>query len=557
MAQMSIGKSLPMLLMSLAVAAAMPQSAERTAPAAANQGAQQLAASPRADAGAPEAAVVPASDRYVAESQWSGSAPEDDRSYDEGAPADGADNAAPPSNAPAPRMDAQRLSDLVAPIALYPDDLVAIILPASTYPLQVVEAERFLEHQKQEPDAMPDKEWDDSIVALLNYPDVVSMMDRDLDWTSDLGQAVMTDQAQVLDAIGQFRSRAKVAGNLASDDHQIVEEDRGQIEIRPANPQEMYVPYYEPAQVTVYQSEPVIFYYPVAFPVYYYPYPRDYRFHSPYFWGVSSAYRIGWWSRCVHVYPYYNAGHPYYGHPYGGYYYRPPPSYRDHSDGRDWQRDQSAFVAPAPHHDAMPAAQALDRIDDTVWRPAKTQRTSAQLGRVTHGHAAPASAHGDADTNGETASFGDDSNRHPTVKLRDTSRDAEDASTESPMLHAHGDRNGMRTARDDDAQSNAGSTSRDDGNDTHSSRHSERVGTTAAQPQPQPAREPTPQQSGEARQQAQRFAPPHDNGAHSQGQGSQQQGQGAEQGGGHPPRQSQSPKAATPPAQDGRVSDHQ
>src|SRR5262245_28488826 len=262
MKRVTIGKSVPMLLMSLAVAAAMPQSAERVAYPPATVAAPAIHQMP--SGGAPPESMQPLASSAADTPSDAGNASYD-QSYDDGASA--ADTSAPTHNEAAPRLDAQRLDDLVAPIALYPDDLVAIVLPASTFPLQVVEAQRFLERREQEPDATPDKSWDDSVVALLNYPDVLRKMDHDLDWTTDLGQAVMTDQSQVLDAIEQFRTRARTAGNLNSDDRQIVDEDRGAISIRSAQPDQMYVPYYEPAQVTIYQTEPVIYYYPVAFPV--------------------------------------------------------------------------------------------------------------------------------------------------------------------------------------------------------------------------------------------------------------------------------------------------
>src|SRR5262245_30509419 len=82
-----------------------------------------------------------------------------------------------------PLRAADELESLVGPIALYPDDLLSLILPAATYPLQVVEAARFLEDLESNPALEPDEDWDDSIVALVNYPEVVEMMNDDLDWT--------------------------------------------------------------------------------------------------------------------------------------------------------------------------------------------------------------------------------------------------------------------------------------------------------------------------------------------------------------------------------------
>ena len=110
-----------------------------------------------------------------------------------------------------PRLNAAELEDLVGPIALYPDDLLAIVLPAATYPLQVIEAERFLEELKRDPALEPDPDWDDSVVALLNYPEVVSLMNEDIDWTWRLGEAVVAQQEEVVAAVESFRDRAYAA----------------------------------------------------------------------------------------------------------------------------------------------------------------------------------------------------------------------------------------------------------------------------------------------------------------------------------------------------------
>jgi hypothetical protein len=208
------------------------------------------------------------------------------------------------------------LTELVGPIALYPDDLVSIVLPASTYPLQIVEAARFLEARKANTSLKPDEDWDDSIVALLNYPEVVQLLNDDLDWTWDLGTAVLNQRGEVLDAIQSFRDRAYAAGNLRTDEHQVVAEDDGAITIAPADPKVVYVPYYEPSDVIVYQRAPVFFYYPWGYPVYYYPYPVGYTFTTGFFWGVTSAFAIGWHTHLLHVHHWGYVGHPYYGWSY-------------------------------------------------------------------------------------------------------------------------------------------------------------------------------------------------------------------------------------------------
>jgi uncharacterized protein DUF3300 len=216
---------------------------------------------------------------------------------------------------------ADDLQSLVGPIALYPDDLVGIVLPASTYPLQIVQAARFLEQRKIDGALTPDESWDDSVVALLNYPEVVKLLNDDLDWTWDLGQAVLNQNTDVLNAIQTFRDRAYAAGNLKTDDRQVVTAANEEITIAPADPEVIYVPYYEPARVVVYQPRPVYYYYPWAYPVYYYPYPVGYSFHTGFFWGVSTAFVVGWHTHHVHVYRSGFAGHPYYGHRYYDNYY--------------------------------------------------------------------------------------------------------------------------------------------------------------------------------------------------------------------------------------------
>ena len=137
-------------------------------------------------------------------------------------------------------------------------------------------------------------------------------MNDDLDWTYDLGTAVLNQRADVLNAIQSFRDQAYAAGNLRSDERQTVARDDGAIAIKPADPQVIYVPYYEPERVVVYQTTPVYHYYPYRYPVYYYPYPAHYAFGTG-FWGVRSWFSIGWHSHHVHVYDWHYANHPYYG----------------------------------------------------------------------------------------------------------------------------------------------------------------------------------------------------------------------------------------------------
>ncbi|MDH3414135.1 MAG: DUF3300 domain-containing protein [Gammaproteobacteria bacterium] len=234
------------------------------------------------------------------------------------------ESSAPVAEAPTPLTSAE-LEELAGPIALYPDDLVSIVLPASTYPLQIVQAARYLGEHKSNPELKPDESWDDSVVALLNYPEVVKFMSADLDWTTELGEAAIYQQPELLDAIQSFRDRAYAAGNLQSDKRQVVTKNAETIVIKPADPKVIYVPYYEPREVVVYQSYPVYYYYPRAYPVYYYPYPYGYSFGLTYFWGVGLAFSINWNSLYVNVRSPYHYSHPY----YGRYYHYP--RYRRHS----------------------------------------------------------------------------------------------------------------------------------------------------------------------------------------------------------------------------------
>jgi hypothetical protein len=179
------------------------------------------------------------------------------------------------------------LEKFVGPIALYPDDLVAIILPASTNPLQLVQADRFLEKRKKDPKLPIDDKWDESVKSLVNYPEVIKQMSADLDWTTSLGEAVVADQGAVLGAVQAFRRKVQAAGNLKTDPKQVVVVEKEVIKIVPADPQVIYVPQYNPTTVVVVSSTPVYGYYPAPYPVYYYPYPPGAALATGLVWGAA------------------------------------------------------------------------------------------------------------------------------------------------------------------------------------------------------------------------------------------------------------------------------
>jgi uncharacterized protein DUF3300 len=193
---------------------------------------------------------------------------------------------APPGGAAA-APSPEELEKLVGRIALYPDDLVAVILPAATNPLQLVQADRYLDKRKADPKLPLDENWDDAVKTLLNYPDVVKSMSADLDWTSDLGEAVVADQGAVLEAIQVFRRKTQAVGNLKSDDKQKVVVEKEVITIVPSDPQVIYVPQYNPSTVVVSGGYPSYGYYPSPYPSYYYPYPPGAALATGLIWGAA------------------------------------------------------------------------------------------------------------------------------------------------------------------------------------------------------------------------------------------------------------------------------
>lgn len=147
-------------------------------------------------------------------------------------------------------LSPESLKELVAPIALYPDALIALILPASTVPSDVVLASRFVA-ANGDPDQIPNQSWDNSVQSLASYPDVVMWMDENLEWTSSLGQAFLVQPADVMNAIQQLRAQAQAAGNLVDTPQQVIVKENTFIRIVPAEPDYLYVPQYDPEIVYV------------------------------------------------------------------------------------------------------------------------------------------------------------------------------------------------------------------------------------------------------------------------------------------------------------------
>lgn len=181
----------------------------------------------------------------------------------------------PPSPSDQTLLKPEQLEALVAPIALYPDALLVNMLAAATYPLEVVEAGRWVKDNKKLKGAtleteVAKKSWDDSVKALTATPSVLDMMSDKLDWTKELGDAMLAQQADLMDAIQRLREKARGNNKLSSNKQQKVtvtqQENKQVILIEPTDPGAMYVPYYEPA--VVYGDWPY-----AAYPPYYFGYP--------------------------------------------------------------------------------------------------------------------------------------------------------------------------------------------------------------------------------------------------------------------------------------------
>jgi hypothetical protein len=179
-------------------------------------------------------------------------------------------NPQPQQGSQAPQLkSADELNSLVAPIALYPDPLLAQVLAASTYPLEIIQLQQWLEKHKNLKDkaladAVQKEDWDPSIQGLAALPDVVKRMADNIKWTSELGNAFLAQQSEVMDAVQRMRAKAKDTGNLKSNEQVKVEtkvvETKNVIVVEQANPQVVYVP--SPNPVVVYGTPPPAYPYP-------------------------------------------------------------------------------------------------------------------------------------------------------------------------------------------------------------------------------------------------------------------------------------------------------
>jgi hypothetical protein len=250
-------------------------------------------------------------------------------------------------------LSGDQLDQLLGPIALYPDPLIAQILPASTLPTQIVLADRYIT-DGGDPNLIDQQPWDASVQALARYPNVLQWMDQNLNWTEELGQAFLNQQQDVLDSIQRLRQSAANYGNLQSTPQQQVVTDNGEIEIVPADPQVIYVPVYQPAQV------------------YYQP-----CYGTP-FISFGIGFAIGSWLNCDFDWHNHNIIVWNRAHPRPANWWHEPPRQRDFGHATVWHPENRAGAARVNRGDrgwGTTQRQAVGTVSRSVSQPSAPQRT--------------------------------------------------------------------------------------------------------------------------------------------------------------------------------------
>src|SRR4051812_30084323 len=202
-------------------------------------------------------------------------------------------------------LPGEQLESLVAPIALYPDPLLAQILAASTYPLEIIQLQQWLSKHKDLKDkalaeAVKKQDWDPSVQGMAGLPDVVKQLAENIKWTSELGNAVLAQQSEVMEAVQRMRTKAKDGGKLQSNEQVKVEtkvvESKSVIVIEQSKPDVIYVPSYDP--VAVWGAAPYYAYPPIVYPAGYYAAGVAISFGVGLamgaMWGGGWGYGAGW-----------------------------------------------------------------------------------------------------------------------------------------------------------------------------------------------------------------------------------------------------------------------
>lgn len=174
-------------------------------------------------------------------------------------------------------LSTEQLEQLVAPVALFPDELLALVLPAATQPARIVEAARFLETHGDDATATPPADWDPAVRGLLNHPEALGVLDADIEGTARLGEALYAQQDDVIEAVQRVRRQALAAGSLASDDWMAVGSLDEDVVIRSSSAQWIAVPRYDPQAISGPRAQPLSHYGP----------PR------PVYWSASAPFPLG------------------------------------------------------------------------------------------------------------------------------------------------------------------------------------------------------------------------------------------------------------------------
>ena len=204
-----------------------------------------------------------------------------------------AQDGAPPPAPGATVWGGADLDQMLGPIALYPDPLIGLILPASTVPSQIVMASRYVS-EGGDPNQIAAQPWDASVQGLAHYPTVLKWMDDNIAWTTELGEAFASQQSEVMDSIQRLRAKAQALGNLQSTPQENVESDDGTIDITPTDENEIYVPEYQPDQI--YYQPGVYCSFGIGFPIgVWLGFDWDWRHHHLITWGPGHMRPAGWW----------------------------------------------------------------------------------------------------------------------------------------------------------------------------------------------------------------------------------------------------------------------
>lgn len=275
----------------------------------------------------------------------------------------------------------EQLQTLVGPIALYPDPLIAEILPASTFPTEITLADRYVSGGG-DPAQIPDQGWDPSVQALAHYGNVLKWMDDNLTWTTQLGQAFQSQEADVSAAIQQLRGQAQNLGNLPTTPQETVSDDNGEIEIDPTDDNQMYVPSYDPG--VIYAQPGVYCTFPYFLPIGpWLGYDCDWHNHGLIYWGPGHSRPGDWWHRPPAYRHVYINGHPEpIWHPGGGGvgHGSLDRGYAAHPDNRTFSRAEPPREGPRNNVDVTVIHSA-----PTTFRNVQPLRTATPAPRVSGG----------------------------------------------------------------------------------------------------------------------------------------------------------------------------